>query len=98
MPGWRDLVLHQTELYINPLCEDDISCCSECSSVCSADFEPFSDDIVECNGCGCLSASSESDMETLNWNMFEPERRKKWTRVLAATLHLLAATTPDNGK
>lgn len=96
MPNWRDLVLPSEDLYVNPMCSASsvYSDFSDGSDVCSAgcEFEPFSDDIAECTGCGCYSPSSGSDMEVLDWSMFEPARknRPKPGTVLTAELHLLA--------
>lgn len=94
MPNWRDLVLPTESLYVNPTCHSVYSDWSDGSSIDSlAEFEPFSDEVAECNGAHCAScgdpASPSSDnMDQINWSMFEPARKARGN-VLAADLWML---------
>lgn len=87
-------MLPSDDLYVNPMCDSIYSDFSETSDVCSAgcEFEPFSDDIAECTGCGCYSPSSGSDMEVLDWTLFEPARRGNVRRGSVMTAELLFLT------
>lgn len=94
MPNWRDLVLPTESLYVNPDCRSVYSDYSDGSDVTScAEFEPFSDEVAECNGFNCPSCGSSpasDNMDQINWSMFEPaNRRRLSSNVLATELWML---------
>lgn len=94
MPNWRDLVLPTESLYVNPDCRSVYSDWSDGSDITScAEFEPFSDEVAECNGLSCASCGGSSpgsdNMDQINWSMFEPARKRTPSHVLATELWLL---------